>query len=188
MPRNPANQKKKPKTKTKPSEERATPSVTLPAVLEPHPRFTESPTLEPGEERAVPEVAPLPLGIAVATEPTVDVVTTGSPGVVVGDCEPSGETVVVHVDPKPIEEQPPAPPVQIVERRIEMVTVKIPLGELPTRLQAIHIDIRLDKEHCNTFRRLRQGLRDKIAKTQDGKLVETKPDVIRWLLEKLASS
>jgi len=90
-------------------------------------------------------------------------------------------------EPKPIEEQPPAPPVQVIERRVEMVTVEIPLGEPPRRFQQIHIGQALVYgEHAQTWARLRQALRDKNARTADGIEVQSGPDIIRWLLEKFA--
>ena len=103
--------------------------------------------------------------------------------------------------PKPTEEQPsalepgeergvpkvaePAPPVQVIERRIETVTVKIPLGEPPHRFDQVHIEGWLRREPAHTFARLRQALRDQGAKTKDGREVKTNPDIIRWLMEQL---
>ena len=87
---------------------------------------------------------------------------------------------------KPIEEQPPAPPVQVIERRIETVTVEIPLGEPPHRFQTIHLEALLYGEHAQTWARLRQALRDKDARTADRKEVRSGPDILRWLLEQIA--
>ena len=121
MPRNPANQKKKPEpsnvaTKTKPR-----------------------PALEDGQERSVPEVAA------------------------------------------------PSPPVQVIERRIETVTVKIPLGEPPHRFDQLHIEGWLRRDAAHTFARLRQALRDQGAKTADGREVKTNPDIMRWLMEQICA-
>ncbi len=89
---------------------------------------------------------------------------------------------------KPIEDQPPAPPVQVIERRIETVMVEIPLGEPPRRFQQIHIgEALVYGEHAQTWARLRQGLRDKDARTSDGREVRSGPDILRWLLEKFAA-
>lgn len=88
-------------------------------------------------------------------------------------------------EPKPIEDQPPAPPVQVIERRIETVTVEIPLGEPPHRFQTIHLEALLYGEHAQTWARLRQALRDKDARTADGKEVRSGPDILRWLLEQV---
>ena len=86
-----------------------------------------------------------------------------------------------------IENQPPAPPVQIIERRIEMMTVEIPLGEPPRYPQSVHIgEVLVYGEHAKTMARLRQGLRDKDSRTADGKDVRSGPDIWRWLLEKFA--
>lgn len=88
---------------------------------------------------------------------------------------------------KPIEDQSPAPPVQVIERRIEKVMVEIPLGEPPRRFQQIHIgEALVYGEHAQTWARLRQGLRDKDARTADGREVRSGPDILRWLLEKFA--
>ena len=89
--------------------------------------------------------------------------------------------------PKPIEQEPPAPPVQVIERRIEKVTVEIPLGEVPNRSGLAHLNISMKGDHAHTFARLREALRDKHAQTADGRKVETRPDVMRWLLEQIAS-
>ena len=92
--------------------------------------------------------------------------------------------------PDPPNEEPPAPPVQVIERRIETVTVEIPLGEPPHRFQTIHIggnEFLLYGEHAQTWARLRQALRDKDARTDDGKEVRSGPDILRWLLEQFAS-
>jgi len=88
---------------------------------------------------------------------------------------------------KPIETPPPAPPVQVIERRIETVSIEVPLGEPPHDFGPMHLDFRFERRHANTFARLRQALRDQGAKTKDGKRVETKPDVMRWLMEQLGS-
>ena len=86
-----------------------------------------------------------------------------------------------------IENQPPAPPVQIIERRIETVMVEIPLGETPHRFQTIHIgEALVYGEHAQTWARLRQGLRDKGSRTADGREVKSAPDILRWLLEQFA--
>ena len=128
--------------------------------------------LELGEERGVPKVA----------EPLVQ------PGIeteLVG-----GKILDIGIPPKPIEEKPPAPPVQVIERRIETVTVEIPLGEPPHRFQNIHIggnEFLLYGEHAQTWARLRQALRDKDARTADGKEVRSGPDILRWLLEQFHS-
>ena len=93
------------------------------------------------------------------------------------------------IESKPIEDQPPAPPVQVIERRIETVMVEIPLGEPPRRFQSIHIgEALVYGEHAQTWARLRQGLRDKDARTADGKDVRSGPDILRWLLEQFAST
>ena len=86
----------------------------------------------------------------------------------------------------PIEDEPPAPPVQVIERRIETVIVEIPLGEPPHRFQTIHLEALLYGEHAQTWARLRQALRDKDAWTADGKEVRSGPDILRWLLEQFA--
>ncbi len=80
-------------------------------------------------------------------------------------------------------EESPAPPVQVIERRIEMVTVEIPLGEPPHRFDQIHLEVLLLGEHAHTFARLRQALRDQDARTADGREVRSGPDILRWLLE-----
>lgn len=87
--------------------------------------------------------------------------------------------------PKSIEQEPPAPPVQVIERRIEMVTVEIPLGEPPHRFDRIHVEGWLRREAAHTFTRLRQALFDQGAKTADDRAVKTNPDVLRWLMEKI---
>ncbi len=90
---------------------------------------------------------------------------------------------------KPIEDQSPAPPVQVIERRIETVMVGIPLGEPPHWFQKIHIgQVLVYGEHAQTWARLRQGLRDKDARTSDGRVVWSGPDILRWLLEQFAST
>ena len=99
------------------------------------------------------------------------------------DLKPLKETI----GPKPIEDQSPAPPVQVIERRIETVMVEIPLGEPPRRFQQIHIgEALVYGEHAQTWARLRQGLRDKDARTSDGREVRSGPDILRWLLEQFA--
>ena len=130
MPRNPANQKKKPNKPT--------------------------PAIETGEERGVPQVA-----------------------------EPDGPAP--KEEPKPPEEQPPAPPVQVIERRIETVTVEIPLGEPPHEIPNLHLNVGLTRPHAHTFARLRQALADKHERTNDGHDVNTATDALRWLMERIAS-
>ncbi len=96
---------------------------------------------------------------------------------------PAPKAKTTKPDPKPIEEESPAPPVQVIERRIETVTVEIPLGEPPHRFQNIHLEALLYGEHAQTWARLRQALRDKDARTADGRDVRSGPDILRWLLE-----
>ena len=91
-------------------------------------------------------------------------------------------------EPRPIDQEPPAPPVQVIERRIETVTVEIPLGEPPHRFNQIHIEGWLRQDTAHTFARLRQALRDQDARSEDGKPVESNPDVLRWLMEQFGSS
>ena len=139
---------------------------------DPKPPEEQPSALEPGEERGVPKVAAslddiivrpgiethLPLGVSVMGE-----------------------------EPKPIEKEPPAPPVQVIERRIETVTVEIPLGEPPHRIRDFHLEVLLHGDHSHTLARLRQALRDKNARTADSHEVKSGPDVLRWLLEQFAS-
>lgn len=99
---------------------------------------------------------------------------------------PDPKPVKETIDPKPIEDQPPAPPVQVIERRIETVTVEIPLGEPLRHFQYIHVEGRLTKENAQTWARLRQGLRDKGAKTADGKDIRSEKHILDWLMEKFA--
>jgi hypothetical protein len=76
----------------------------------------------------------------------------------------------------------------VIERRIETVMVEIPLGEPPRRFQTIHIgEALVYGEHAQTWARLRQGLRDKDARTSDGRDVKSGPDILRWLLEQFAA-
>lgn len=88
-------------------------------------------------------------------------------------------------EPKSIEEESPTPPVQVIERRIETVTIEVPLGEPPHRFEEIHIEGRLIRDDAHTFARLRQALRDQNARTADGREVRTNPDILRWLMEKI---
>ena len=89
--------------------------------------------------------------------------------------------------PKPINQDPPAAPVQVIERRIETVTVDIPLGEPPHQFNEIRIDGRLAGVPAHTFARLRQALKDQAARTEDGRPVTSACDVMRWLMERFAS-
>lgn len=82
--------------------------------------------------------------------------------------------------------QPPAEPVQVIERRIETVEVSIPLGEPPHRFDEVHIEGWLRREDANTFARLRQALRDQGATLSNGKEVRSNPDIMRWLMEQFA--
>lgn len=93
----------------------------------------------------------------------------------------------VTEEPKLIKEQPPAPPVQVIERRIELVTVKIPLGEPPRRFNQVHLEALLYGDHAHTWARLRQALRDKDARTADGREVKSGPDILRWMLEQFSA-
>ena len=81
----------------------------------------------------------------------------------------------------------PAPPVKVIERRIETVVVEIPLGEPPHRFIETHVEGKLWRDHAHTFVRLWQGLRDVDARTADGRKVKTYPDVLRWLMEQFAA-
>ena len=94
------------------------------------------------------------------------------------------ERGVPNVEPA-VEEEPPAPPVQVIERRIETITVEIPLGEPPRRFNKVHLEVLLYGDHAHTWARLRQALRDKDARTADGKEVKAGRDILRWLLEQL---
>jgi hypothetical protein len=89
-------------------------------------------------------------------------------------------------EPKPIEEAPPAAPVKVIEKRIELVTAEIPLGDPPRRFDQVHVEGWLRGDVAHTFARIRQALRDQHAKTADGRPAESNPDVMRWLMERFA--
>jgi len=84
-----------------------------------------------------------------------------------------------------IEQEPPAKPVKIVERRIEIATIEVPLGEPPHEIRQVHLNLFLNRKHAQTFARLRQGLTDSGGRTDDGRLVATVPDILRWLMEQI---
>ena len=79
----------------------------------------------------------------------------------------------------------PSPPVQVIERRIETVTVKIPLGEPPHRFDQLHIEGWLRRDEAHTFARLRQALWDQGARTAEGREVKSSADILRWLMEQI---
>jgi len=93
--------------------------------------------------------------------------------------------------PKPPEPPPtpPASPVQVIERRIETVTVDVPLGEPPHDFSTLHVEARLTGRHAHMFARLRQALHDTDAKLDNGRPANSRyggnPDILRWLLEQL---
>ena len=93
----------------------------------------------------------------------------------------------VQDPPTPPDQEPPTPPVQVIERRIETVSVDIPLGEPPHRFREIRIDGRLVGNAAHTFAKIRQALKDQGRRTDDGRPVASAADVVRWLLEKIAS-
>ena len=113
----------------------------------------------------------------------------GVPGITLSDSSmPSlGESADHEVNWDPATQLPPAPPVQVIERRIETVTVDIPLGEPPHRFDKVHIEVLLLGEHAHTFARLRQALRDQAARTANGRAVISGPDIQRWLMEQFAA-
>lgn len=88
--------------------------------------------------------------------------------------------------PKPVQ-QPKASPVQVIERRIETVMIEVPLGEPPHRFDQVHLEGWLRGEPANTFARLRQALRDKNAKTENGRPIVSNADVLRWVIEQLGA-
>lgn len=93
----------------------------------------------------------------------------------------------VEEAPVAIEDETIAAPVKIVERRIEMVTIEVPLGEPPRRFDQVHIEGWLRGDVAHTFARIRQALSDQDARTADGRPAKTNPDVMRWLMERFAA-
>ncbi|MDX9862472.1 MAG: hypothetical protein RBS99_16295 [Rhodospirillales bacterium] len=102
------------------------------------------------------------------------------------DAKPKVDRAPTEEMPVATEEQPAAAPVQIVERRIELVTVEVPLGEPPRRFDQVHIEGWLRGDVAHTFARIRQALWDQGAKTADGRPCKSNPDVMRWLMEQFA--
>ncbi len=174
MPRNPAPKAKTPKPEPKPIEEDSKPiEEEPPATPKPKPKSI----IEPSD--GLPNEL---IGLQPDSKPKLR-----KEPAVKQDGIPSD--LVLREPPatkdKPIEEESPAPPVQVIERRIETVMVEIPLGEPPHRFQSIHLEALLYGEHAHTFARLRQALRDKDTRTADRKEVKSGPDILRWLLEQV---
>jgi len=98
---------------------------------------------------------------------------------------PASQKAKPSPEAAPIEQEPPAKPVKIVERRIEIATIEVPLGEPPHPFSEIHVEGWLRGPTANTFARLRQALKDKGARSQNGREVKTNPDILRWLMEQI---
>jgi len=85
----------------------------------------------------------------------------------------------------PIEADSPPPPVIVIERRIETVTLSVPLGEIGPGHMPAHIQTWLQPPQAETMQRLVVALRDKRTTMIDGREVRTAADVVRWLLERI---
>ena len=95
--------------------------------------------------------------------------------------KPAPMTAPVH----PIEADSPPLPVVVVERRIETVTIAVPLGEIGPGHMPAHIQTWLQPPQAETMQRLVVALRDKRTTMTDGREVRTAADVVRWLLERI---
>jgi hypothetical protein len=83
----------------------------------------------------------------------------------------------------PVETQPPKP-VAVLQRRIETVLIKVPLGESVPGYREDHINMFIkDLRHMETMHRIKLALRDRRETTADGREVRSAADAVRWLLE-----
>lgn len=90
------------------------------------------------------------------------------------------------------------------KQELEMVTLKIdlPLGEIPIGYECdqasggrlsmsprggTHLQVQLKPAEAKTFLRIREGLRAKGEKLDDGRPVWTNPDVLRFILSRITS-
>lgn len=69
----------------------------------------------------------------------------------------------------------------------DLITVEAPLGDLiPDQYEPRHVDAHLTAQQARALRRLRNGLDERHERLRGGKVVQTAPDAVRWLLEQLA--
>ncbi len=85
----------------------------------------------------------------------------------------------------PIESEPPSPPVAVIERRIETVTIAVPLGETGNGFNPAHVEVWLKPPQAEVMQRMIVALRDKRETIADGREVRTAADAVRWLLERI---
>lgn len=84
---------------------------------------------------------------------------------------------------------PPTPhplPVAVIERRIETVTIAIPLGEIGPGHTPQHVEAWLKPHQSSALQELVVALRDKRATMGDRREIRTAADAIRWMLEQIA--
>lgn len=101
--------------------------------------------------------------------------------------QPKAQTTPPPAPPAaPIEpDTPPAKPVVVVERRIEIVLVEVPLGEIGSGHRPGHVEFWLKPPQAETLQRLVVALRDKRAVTSEGREIRTAADAVRWLLDRI---
>jgi hypothetical protein len=87
----------------------------------------------------------------------------------------------------PIEADSPPPPVIVIERRIETVTLSVPLGEIGMGYMPSHVEFWMKPPQAEALQRLVVALRDKRITTAEGREVRTAADAVRWLLEKIGN-
>ena len=84
---------------------------------------------------------------------------------------------------------PPTPhphPVAVLERRIETVTIAVPLGEIGPGHTPQHVQTWLKPHQAAALQELVVALRDKRATMGDRREIRTAADAIRWMLEQIA--
>lgn len=70
----------------------------------------------------------------------------------------------------------------------EQSIIEVPLGEIPPAVYITrHIEVNLDHVQSCTLRRVFEGLDASGARLVNGKRVASASDVVRWLLEQVAS-
>lgn len=66
--------------------------------------------------------------------------------------------------------------------------IEVPLGEIPPAVYITrHVEVNLDHLQSCTLRRVFEGLDSSGARLVNGKRVASSSDVVRWLLEQVAS-
>lgn len=83
--------------------------------------------------------------------------------------------------------RPPDPDTRNPEPGLQRVSISVPIGPAAGGYQTDRIDMQLRPRECAAMHQVLAGLREARACKDDGTFVQNVPDVVRWLMQRVAA-